>query len=50
LLSKATEENITLESKTKERIEGRKAKEWKTNEVTLDYDEIKETTIIISFK
>jgi len=50
MLEKADEERITLTQKVKERIEGRKAKQWVTKEESLTYDEIKETTIIISFK
>ena len=50
LLKSASEKQITLTTKVKERIEGRKAKQWIDKEIVLDYDEIKETTIIISFK
>ena len=48
-LSSATQEVIKITSKEKQRIEGRKAKEWVTTETELNYDEIKETTIVISF-
>ncbi|MFT4662044.1 MAG: ribosome maturation factor RimP [Patiriisocius sp.] len=48
-LSSATIEEIKITSKEKQRIEGRKAKEWVTIETVLNYNEIKETTIVISF-
>ena len=41
---------ILLTSRTKERIEGRKAKQWVDHEDRLEFNEIKETKIIISFK
>ena len=48
-LSSATQEKIKITSKEKQRIEGRKANEWVTIETELNYNEIKETTIVISF-
>jgi len=50
LLEKADEDQITLSRQVKERIEGRRAKQMVTHQDSLKYDEIKETTIIISFK
>ncbi len=50
LLKNATDDKIILTTKVKERIEGRKAKQWTEKEIVLSYEEIKETTIIISFK
>ena len=48
-LTKATEEGIVVERKEKRRIEGKKKKEWVTEEFEFTYDQIKETKLIISF-
>ena len=49
LLKAANEEGITVETKEKQRLEGRKKKVWITEEIPLKYSEIKETKLIISF-
>lgn len=49
LLTNVDESAIELSNKVKERIEGRKAKQWVDKKVNLNFEEIKETTIIISF-
>lgn len=49
LLKSADEEGIVLETKEKQRLEGRKKKVWITEEIPLKYSEIKETKLIISF-
>jgi len=46
----ATEENITVQTSRKERIEGRKKKETIIEDHTVPMEQIKETKIIISFK
>ncbi len=43
------EDGIVIERKEKQRVEGKKKKEWVTEELSFDYDEIKETKLIISF-
>lgn len=40
---------ITLESKSKERIEGKKGKQLIINNINLTFNQIKETKIVISF-
>lgn len=49
VLKSADEEKIVLEVKEKKRLEGRKKKVWITEEIPLNYNEIKETKLIISF-
>jgi ribosome maturation factor RimP len=49
-LIKADEEEITLEWRHKQRIEGRKAKEWVTTQKTVALAEVKETFVEIVFK
>lgn len=49
VLNAVNEENIVVEVKEKRRLEGRKKKVLVTEEVTLNYNEIKETKLILSF-
>lgn len=49
VLIAVNEENIVVEVKEKRRLEGRKKKISVTEEVTLNFSEIKETKLIISF-
>lgn len=49
-LTHADEKEFIIESKSKEKIEGRKKKEWVIKKHTLSYDEIKEVKRVISFK
>lgn len=49
LLKYADEEGIIIEIKEKRRLEGKKKKVWVTEETKLNYNEIKETKLIISF-
>ncbi len=49
-LEEVTEEAIKLSDKVKERIEGRKSKQWVDKEYHLSFEEIKETKVVISFK
>jgi len=49
-LTTVEEDHILLESKAKERVEGRKKKEWVVTEHKLPFDEIIESKIVISFK
>ncbi len=50
VLTQADDKSFTLETTRKERIEGRKKKETIIESHTFNYDEVKETKIIISFK
>lgn len=45
----ANENEFKIEIKEKKSIEGRKKKEWITEEITLPYSNVKETKLIISF-
>jgi len=49
-LVEVTEEFILLTDKVKERIEGRKSKQWVEKEYKFPFSEIKETKVVISFK
>lgn len=49
LLKSANEDKFVIETKEKIKIEGKKKKEWVVNEITFDYNEVKETKLIISF-
>ena len=49
-LAEVTEEEIMVEYSVKERIEGRKKKETIIKQERIKFNNIKETTIIISFK
>jgi ribosome maturation factor RimP len=44
------EDTFTLKTRKKERIEGRKAKQWVELEHTFNYKDVKQTKVIISFK
>lgn len=46
----ADEEGFVLQTKTKEKVEGRKKKEWVVKEHPFKYDEVKQVKRIISFK
>jgi len=48
-LLSASEEGIELETKTKERIEGKKAKQEIINNIKLTFNQIKETKVVILF-
>ncbi len=50
LMDKVDEAGIEVAWRTKERIEGRKAKEWVDHRRAIPFSEIKETKIKISFK
>jgi len=45
----ADDKGITLETKTKEKQEGKKGKQLITNTISLTYNQIKKTTVVISF-
>jgi ribosome maturation factor RimP len=49
LLKHADEEGVLIEVKEKKRLEGKKKKVWVTEEIKLNYSEIKETKLIITF-
>jgi ribosome maturation factor RimP len=49
ILKSVDDEGVVLEVKEKKRLEGRKKKVWVTEEIVLNYNEIKETKLIISF-
>lgn len=46
----ANDEHAQLKTREKKRVEGRKSKEWVEEVLTLTYENIKETKVIISFK
>ncbi len=48
-LLSVTEEAIELETKVKEKVEGKKGKQLITNNIKLTFNQIKETKIVISF-
>ena len=48
-LLSADEEGIQLESRTKERVDGKKGKQLVINNIKLTFSQIKETKIVISF-
>ena len=50
LLKKVEKDTLTIETRQKERIEGRKAKIWVETEHVFNLKEIEETKVIISFK
>lgn len=50
VLKEADEKGIIIERKEKQRIEGRKKKEWVTLTFSADYNEIEEAKILVSFK
>ncbi|HET6226051.1 MAG TPA: ribosome assembly cofactor RimP [Bacteroidia bacterium] len=48
-LLSATTEGIVLETKSKEKVEGKKAKQEIINNITLTFNQIKETKVVILF-
>jgi len=48
-LLSATDEGIAVEMKSKERIEGKKAKQLIINNINLTFNQIKQTKVVISF-
>ena len=50
LLKSANDEGVVIETESKERLEGKKKKVTVVEEYSFNYDEIKETKIIITFK
>lgn len=48
-LLSATAEGIVLETKSKEKVEGKKAKQEIINNITLTFNQIKETKVVILF-
>lgn len=48
-LISANEEGIQLQTRSKEKVEGKKAKQLITNNIELTFNQIKETKIVISF-
>jgi ribosome maturation factor RimP len=48
-LTKAADQQIEIEQKSREKIEGQKGKQSVTRQITLPLDKIKETRIIIKF-
>ena len=48
-LLKATEEGIILETKSREKIEGKKGKQELINNINLTFNQIKETKVVILF-
>lgn len=49
VLKAADQDGILIETKEKQRLEGKKKKVWVIEELPLKYNEIKETKLIISF-
>ena len=49
LLKEVSEEGIVLETKHKERVEGKKKKVWVTETHDISFDKIKETKVVITF-
>jgi len=50
LLDQVNDNEIMVVSRSKERIEGRKAKKWIETKHIINFEDIKETNVIISFK
>lgn len=48
-LLSVTEEGVVLETKSKERVEGKKAKQLLINNINLTFNQIKQTKVVISF-
>ncbi|MCX6295131.1 MAG: ribosome assembly cofactor RimP [Bacteroidetes bacterium] len=48
-LLKVTDLDVTLETKSKEKLEGKKGKQLIINNINLSFNQIKETKIVISF-
>ncbi len=49
-LKEVTEEQITVVTREKRRIEGRKSKEWVEEDHLIPFEDIVETKIVITFK
>ena len=49
LLKSADENGFVIETKEKKRVEGKKKKEWVIEEIPFNYNEVKETKLVISF-
>ena len=49
ILKSADESGFVVETKEKRRVEGKKKKEWVIEEFPFNYNEVKETKLIISF-
>ena len=49
-LVKVDDNEFMIRSRKKERIEGRKAKQWVETEQVFNYNEVKQTKVVISFK
>lgn len=49
ILKSVNEEGIVIETKEKQRVEGKKKKIWVEEEIPINFNEIKETKLIISF-
>lgn len=49
LLKSADENGFVIETKEKKKIEGKKKKEWVIQEIPFNYNEVKETKLVISF-
>jgi len=49
-LIQVDDKEFTIRSRKKERIEGRKAKQWVETETVFAYSDIKQTKVVISFK
>ena len=49
ILISANNSGIVLETRTKERIEGKKGKQLLINNINLTFEQIKKTTVVISF-
>jgi ribosome maturation factor RimP len=48
-LSEVAEERVVVETREKKRIEGRKAKSWVTEEISIKMEDIKETYVELVF-
>ena len=49
LLKSADEDGFVVETREKVRVEGKKKKEWVVEELPFNYNDVKETKLIISF-
>ncbi|MEX1002574.1 MAG: ribosome assembly cofactor RimP [Crocinitomicaceae bacterium] len=49
VLKNVDENGFVVETKEKKRIEGKKKKEWVLEEIPFNYNEVKETKLVISF-
>ena len=49
ILKQADEDKFVVETKEKKRVEGKKKKEWVVEEIPFNYNEVKETKLVISF-